>query len=330
MRTLLKKGQPGLNDVHVNYALTNILVGYVQSLDSFVAPIVFPTIPVQQKSNFYWVYSKEDFLRDEAKVRAAGTESAGGGFGLTTQSYNCIVEAYHKDLADMILANADSALNLETAAARFVGAKLAIRRERRWVASFFVPGVWGTDMVGVVAAPAAGQFIQWDQAASTPLADIEVGKLAMMGTTGYAPNTLVLGPQVFSKLKDNAKIRDQFKYTSADSIDLAMMAQFFGLKRIVVANGVYTSTAEGAAVQTTGFIAGKNALLCYTPDAPSVLEPAAGYTFSWSGYTGSVDGYALSRFRMPELRVDRLEGEIAYDMRVIAPAMGYFLGGVVA
>lgn len=322
--------QPGLADVHVNAALTNISVAYVQDPNAFIADKAFPVVPVEQQANFYYLFTKEDFLRDEAKPRAPGAESAGGGFNLTTASYSTNPEAFHKDIPDQIRANADSVLSLDSAATQFVTQKLLIRRERRWVSNFFGTGIWGTDVTGVAAAPAGGQFLQWDVALSKPLTDLETGKMAILAASGMIPNTLVLGAQVFSKLRDNQSIKDQFKYTSADSIDVNMMARFFGVDRVLVANSVYTSTVEGNATPVTGFIAGKHALLCYVPPAPSLMTPAAGYTFQWNGYVGSIGGWRIKRIRMDWLNADRIEGEIAYDMKVVASALGYFLSGAVA
>lgn len=320
MRTQFQKAQPTASDVHVNAPLTNISVAYIQDQSLFVADRVFPVVPVQNQSNLYYIFNKEDFLRDEAKPRAPSTESAGGGFNLTTASYAAIVEAFHKDVDDQVRANADSVLSLDTAATKFVTQKLLIRRERRWVASYFTTGVWGTDIT-------PGTL--WSAAAGTPRADVEVGKMAIAGSTGLFPNKLVMGAQVFSALRNSADVRDQFKYTSADSIDEAMLARYFGVDEVLVLKSVFSSSAEGATA-ATGFTAGKHALLTYTTDAPSLMQPTAGYLFAWAGYTGAINGLRMKRYRMDPINSDRIEGEIAYDMKVVAPALGYFFNSVVA
>lgn len=313
--------QPTPGDVHISAALTNISVAYVQDASAFVADKVFPVVPVEHQSDQYWVFNKEDFLRDEARVRADTTESAGGGFNLGTQGYSAQVEAFHKDIGDQLRANADTVLQLDSAATRFVTQKLMIRRERRWASQFFSAGVWGTDVTPATL---------WSAANSDPVADIETGKMAIQGVSGFKPNTLVLGPQVKSALRNNGRVRDQFKFTSAESIDDAMLARLFGVDRVMSMDAVYSPTIEGGASPVTQFIAGKNALLCYTPSSPSILEPAAGYTFMWRGYVGSNNGMRVKKFRMEKNAADRIEGEIAYDMRQVAPSLGYFLSGAVA
>lgn len=313
------KAQPTPGDAHVNKPLTNISIAFVQR-GGWIADQVFPVVPVENQSDLYYTFSQNDFWRDEAKVRAPATESAGGGFGLSTTAYRCVVEAYHKDVDDQLRANADSVLALDLAATEFVTQKLMIRRERRWAQSFFATGIWGTDITPATL---------WSAAGGDPLADVELGKVAIALNTGFVPNTMVIGYQVLSALRNNAKVRDQFKYTSAESINEAMLARYFGIDRLVVMQNVYASNNEGAAA-VNAFIGGKSALLCYSTPSASVMTPTAGYTFAWRGLVGSSGGMRMKRFRMENLESDRIEGQMAYDQKVIAPAMGYFLNGVVA
>jgi hypothetical protein len=76
--------QPTQGSVHVNRPLTMISVAYMQDQAEFIADKVFPVVPVDKQSDLYYVYTKNDWFRDEAKPRAAGTESAGGGYNLST------------------------------------------------------------------------------------------------------------------------------------------------------------------------------------------------------------------------------------------------------
>lgn len=313
-------GQPSLRDVHVSVPLTQISIAYQQDESVYVADKVFPMVPVQNQSDVYYRYTKSDFFRDEARKRAPGTESAGGGFTLSTSTYGCEIYAFHQDVPDPIRANADSVLSLDTTVTKMVTQRLLIRRERLWASSFFTTGVWGTDIT---------PSNLWDTTNGNPLTDVETGKLAILRKTGLLPNTLILSPEVVSKLRDNAKIRDQFKYTSADSIDLAMMARYFNVERVLVVNAVYDAAVEGAS-ESMNFVVGKHGLLCYTPPAASLMQVAAGYTFAWNGYLGAGMGTRMGKFRMEHLKSDRIEGEMAFDMRVICPDVGYFFNGLVS
>ena len=70
---------PTLSQVHVDAILTNASVAYIQSADNFIANKVFPIVPVDKQSDLYFKYTKEDWFRDDAKVRADGAEAAVAG-----------------------------------------------------------------------------------------------------------------------------------------------------------------------------------------------------------------------------------------------------------
>jgi hypothetical protein len=319
--TNIRKARPTPGDVHVNAPLTNVAVAWWQTQTNYVADQIFPIIPVAKQSDLYYKWNKEELLRDEAAPRAPGTESAGGRLSVSTDNYSTKVEAFHKDIDDQLRENADSVLALDSSATRFVAQKLLTRRETAFFAKYFTTGVWGTD-----ASPST----KWNAASSTPRADVDAAKMKILGDTGFMPNVLVIGPYVLTGLRSNAEVRDQFKYVSADSIDTAMLARFFGVDRVVVSNAVSTTTKEGAATQTTGFLAGKHALLMYAAPSPSILEPSAGYIFNWTGNTGSLAGMRIKRFRMEHLASDRIEGEMAYDFKVVATELGYMMNAAVS
>ena len=76
---------PTMQNAHIDRAMTNISVAYLQEANAFIADKVFPIVPVKRQSDVYYQYSKEDFMRDEAQERGAATESAGGDYGVEAQ-----------------------------------------------------------------------------------------------------------------------------------------------------------------------------------------------------------------------------------------------------
>lgn len=323
--------QPTQSQVHVNRPLTNISVAYMQSTAEFISDKVFPVLPVDKASDAYYVYTKNDWFRDEAQVRPPATESAGGGYGITTDNYNTKTYAYHKDVPWDIRANADAGIDLDRDATEFVTQRLLLRRERDWAAKYFAAGLWGTTITGVASAPSANQVIQWSNfASSDPAGDIDVGKRAIKLTTGITPNTLVLGYDVFTKLKRHTTIRDQYKYVNSDVVTTDMLAKLFDIDRVLVAGGVYATNNEGETAAYS-FVQGKGALLTYAAPRPSLLTPSAGYTFQWKGISqGAGQTVAVQTFPMRELKVDRVEAEMAFDNKLVASDLGYFFDQIVA
>ena len=322
----ITKNQPTSTAAHFNVPLNNIVVAYMQSAN-MVSEAVFPVVPVAKQSDLFYKYDIDTFYRDDAKPRAPGTESAGGGFTFNMDSYNCLVEAYHKDIDEQLRANADSVLQLDRAASLFVAQKMVLRRETRWLDTFFKQGVWATDWAGVVGVPTTNQFQRFDVASSDPRLVVEATKLQVLATTGYELNVAVFGAAVMSRLVTNPFVREQFKYTSAESINEEMVARYLGLDNVYVSKSVVATGNEGAAA-TVGLQAGRHVLLAHRAAAPSVMAPSAGYTFSWTGLTGG--GVSTTKFPLVQLASDRVESQMAYDFKVVAPQLGVFLRDAVS
>ena len=314
--------QPTSNDVHVDAILTNISVAYIQDQKAYIANQVFPTVPVEKQSDKYFLYSKGDWFRDEAQKRAPATESVGSGYSLSTSTYSADVYAFHKDVDDQVRANADSPLNVDRDATEFVTQRMLMRQEVQWTADFFTSSIWANDVTPT--------NLWSDYTASDPIGDVETGKAAILNSTGYLPNTMVLGYDVFRQLRHHPDIVDRVKYTSAENVTEDILARFFGVDRILVARAIRNTGKEGAA-NAFSSIAGKNCGLFYTAPTPGLLTPSAGYSFAWRGVSdGMGANVGITRFRMPELRADRIEAQMAWDNKVIATDLGYFFPSVVA
>lgn len=324
---------PKMQNAHIDRALTNVSVAYLQDESAFIADKVFPIVSVMKQSDVFFMYDKGDFMRDEAQVRGAGTESAGGDYGVeASEPYYCRKHAFHKDVTPEERANYDEPLNADHDAAEFVSQKMLIRREMEWASKFFTTGVWGTEITGVESGATDGQAIQWNLATSNPIKDITDASVAMAGATGFKPNTLVLSPYAFNALKNHEDILDRIKYTQKGIVTTDLLATLFEVKNVYVAWGVVNSAAKGAA-NAVDFIMGKNALLCYSAEKPSIRKPSAGYIFAWTGLEGSgAYGNRIVRLPMDQLGLgtERIEGEIAFDVKKVCADLGCFFKDIVA
>jgi len=324
--------QPNINSVHIDAILTNISIAYMQNTDNYIADKVFPIIPVDKRSDKFFTYTKNDWFRDEAQRRAPATESAGGGYNLSTGSYSADVFAFHKDVPDQITANADSPLNPLREAAEFVTNRLLLRREIQFVSDFMQAGVWGNTVTGTAGTATPGTFAtQWSNyTSSDPIEDIEEGKADILSATGMEANTLVLGYEVFRQLKNHPDLVDRIKYTSSQTITTDMMAAMFDIPRVIVSKAVKATNLEGA-TEAYAFATGKTALLAHVAPQPGLMTPSAGYTFSWTGVSGGLGAtIGTSQFRMDSIRADRVEAEMAFDNKIIGADLGYFWNSIVA
>jgi hypothetical protein len=321
---------PTPGDMHVNTPLTNVSVAFIQSQTSFVADSVFPSINVAQQSNLYYRYSRADWNRAEAQVRAPGTESAGGGWNVSTDSYFADVWAVHKDIADQDYANADAQFNLDAEAAQWVTQQMLLRRDMLWVQEFMTASKWTGDQTGVSASPTGPQFLQWNDANSDPIANIRSQAIAVTERGGgFRPNVLVLGPRAYEALVNHPDIIERIKYSERGIVGNDLLAALFGVERVVVPWTVRDTATEGA-TEANSFAFGKAALLVFAAPNAGLRTPSAGYTFNWSGLLGASDGVRIKRFELPALASTRIEGEIAVDMKIVAPELGVYFASAVA
>lgn len=323
---------PTKAQAHIDKALTNISVAYMQDETAFIADSVFPKIPVKKQSDVYFIYNKGDMFRDEAKVRGNATESVGGEYGVeASDPYYCKVFAFHKDVTEQERANTDEPLECDQDATDFVTQKMLIKREVAWASKYFKTGVWTTEITGVDATPTATQAIKFSNPASDPIQVITNEAVNMASKTGYKPNTIVVSPKVFYNLKNHEDILDRIKYTQKGIVTTDLLCTLFEVDNFYVAWAVVNDANQGAA-DNINFIMGNHMLLCYVNPKPAIKKPSAGYVFTWTGLEGA-GAYGNRVVRLPMdmlgLGTERIEGEIAFDAKIIAQDLGVFFKDIV-
>lgn len=327
---------PSQSDLHINVPLTNVSIAYIQNSDVFIADKVFPKVPVEKQSDAYYKYSKSAWRRTNAQRRAPGTETVGVGWDVTMDSYFAHVYGVHKDIDDQTRANADSVFALDKDATAFVTNQLLLKRDLDWAGTYFKSGVWGED-IALSPSASTADMKPWDLSTSDPIMFMANQQIAFHQETGFKANTMVMGANVKKALKNHPAIIDRIKYTQKGIVSDDLIATLFEVDKIFTSMATYSTgpdipdaKAQDAAA-TNSFIANPDSvLLCHTASAPSLMTPTAGYTFTWKGYLGgNSQGIRMFRFRMDHIRSDRIEGEMTYDMKVVAPDMGKFITGVV-
>ncbi len=323
---------PTMRDVHIDGPLTAMSVAYYIEESDFISDLVFPVVPVKKQSDRYFVYSKGDLLRDEAKPRTPGTESAGGTVGIdNTPSYVTQDVAFHEDVSRDLAANADAPLDPKRDAALNCTQKMMIRKERQFAGSFFKTGVWGKDWTGKSSGPGADEFLQFNQSTSHPLTVITQAKRYSKCQSTRMPNIMVVGPEVHDVIINHADILDRIKYTQTGVVDENLLAALFKVKRYIVGEAMYNTAKEKVAASLAG-IYGKGILLAYAPDRPALRTPSAGYCISWTAIPGGTMGkmgMQVVDIPMDHLRADRIETQMSWDMKVVAADCGIFLDAAI-
>lgn len=317
-------GQPTPQDLHVNAALTQLSIGYRNP--AYVADQVFPIVRVNKQSDIIPAYDQSHWFRDNAQVRAPGTVSTGGGYTVdTSATYFCNHWSRRFEIPDPLRRNADAPFDLDSDATRFVTDKIQMRREVAFAAAHFTTSVWGADRVG------GTDFAQWsDYGASDPVVDIDTYKDNVEARIGAEANKMLLGKQVHLQLKNHPVLMDRIKYTQRAQLTADLIASLLEIDSYLVGRSIYTTTIEGTAEASVTYtrIWGKNALLLHVPSAPSLLTPAAGYTFVWQIVPNALQ--YIKRMRNEEREIDIIEANSYFDQKVTAARAGEFLSAAVA
>jgi hypothetical protein len=300
--------------------LTDFSIAYLQDQTSFIGGDAIPSFPVEHKSDLYFIFNKDDWMRDDAvKVRAEGEEAPMSGFTLSKSSYNATPWWTSVPLSQLVTANADPSVPLDRAAAQLVTQRMLIRRERLFATGFMTTGLWANSVTGGL------NFTQWSDYASDPEKDIDNAKNVVVRTTGFEPNVLTVAYTTHQALKRHPIIKDRIKYTSDESITAQIIARFFELDEYHVSKAAYSSTQEGAPTPTQAFAIGPHALLTYKEGSPTIMSPTAATIFAWSGLTGLNNaGVRIDQYYDEKKKQDVVRGEFAFAMVITASDLGYF------
>jgi len=325
--------QPPPGDILVSRPLSNLSVAYIQDQKVYVAAKFAPSVMVRLQGGKYFRFNKSDWNRIEARKRGPGTESAGSGWRLDQDGvYFCEERSVHKDNTPQDYANAEAPINVDMDANEWVTQQLLLLREYEFASTFFGTGKWGKDWTGVAAAPAADQFLQWNDASSDPVSDVELAKDYIRKLTGKEPNTLVVGSTTHSRLKSNAEVLDRMKITTDKVVTPALLAAMLEIDNYLVAKAVIDTAAEGATDSMDYVLDPKAALLAHVEPSPGIKKASAAYTFSWTGLVGAgtIDRVQIKRWFSQDRNSTRIEGTQAYDMRIVAADLGLYFDQAVA
>lgn len=319
--------QPNLEDVHFDSLLTDFSVGYIQDPSHFIADNVFPRKMVNHQSNKYATFDIGDMNRDDMERRAPAAESAGTGYGTSSDNYSVDKWALHQDVDWDTIANSDDAHQPLQNATRILAQKERIRRDRQWVTDFFTTSIWGTDITG------GTNFTQINDDTSDPINLIGDYQLTVGAATGFEPRTLVLSAKGWLKLRNHPDIVSRINGGATPGgpavANLQSVAAIMNLDRILVSRGVYNSAAEGATDSMT-WIAGNHALLCYVDPSPGLMTPTAGMQFVWLADPNAVEGRVIRTIDDAKTQSTRVEVESGWDMKVTGSSLGVFMSGFVA
>lgn len=311
---------PTINDVQaVDPVLTNLLIGYMNAADRFVASRVFPSVSVEKDSGTFYKFDKKYFLSDEMEERVPGTKFPRGRFGVSTDTFTTLQYALSSPIADEVRANSQVPMDLEQAAVRWLSQKNMIRKERAFSAAFMAASVWGTDNTTAT---------DWDDfALGDPVTDVQTARRTISVNTGQMPNSIIMGRIVADALENHPDILDRVKYVQVANAGnvAAAMADVLGLLNYWVSDASYNSADEGQS-GTYAAIIDDDALICHVDPGAGIFGATAGKTFVWT--PGGGEGL-IQNVRLVDEDADLIKMKAQWDQKAVATDLGYFFSGIV-
>lgn len=320
-------------------ALTNMALAYYQGAEHYFAKGIFPICRVRQSSDNYYVFNKEDLLRDSWQRKPAYGKVMPTVISEHTETYNCQVDQMIMGVdlirqTDIDRRQDPSIADPRKQRTKTIAEQANIHQDRVFAEKFFKAGVWNNEWTGVDNTTTNGnEFIKFSNGNSDPIKFIAEQKLSVHEQTGRTPNKLALGANVFTALTQHPGILERVKYSGSTAnpamVTRNVLAQLFGVDELVVLMSIYNKAKQGADAEMS-FIGDPNAmLLAYATNTPSVEEPSAGYIFTWDMLG---DGQILPIRQYPGAPgtdTEYIDGLMAYDIRKTADDLAVFFKDVV-
>lgn len=252
--------------------------GYRNS--TFIADALFPRVSIPNRSMRVIRFGKEAFRLLNTR-RAPGAEKKRIQYGYASDPVALAQDALEGVVPDEHQEEAEAVPGIDLAAGAVNMVLDAIDLGYEYEAAQIARNANSYDNNHKIVLAGADR---WTDPTSDPLGDFKAAREVVRRSIGRYPNTLVLGPNAGNALKDHPKIKEQFKYTSKDSITTEMLAAYFDVKKVVIGAAVYLpETVDDAAMAND--VWGDDAILAYVPETGDNFQvPSYGYTYELKGY----------------------------------------------
>lgn len=316
-----------------NNYLTNMSVAYFQPDDWFVSPFIFPIVPVQLSTSYYYIFSKGDLARDNVARKPENGKVTPMMFGSTQDLYSCQVDQIIVGLdqirtLDYQRSGAPGMADPRRARVRIATEQLKLHMDRTFAEGYFKSGIWSNEYTGTSSTPSGKQFYKFNDANFDPVGFFGTLRTEMMKNGRRRPNVLALGVEAYEGLKSNPDILERVKYSGSTAnpatINQNVLAQLLEIDRVVVLNSTYN--AGGYGTEDMQFICdSKGALLCYAAPNPAVDEASAGYTFAWD-MLGNGQYIAFDQYEGENgTHTEFVEGLMSTTPKKVCDELGVFL-----
>lgn len=308
--------------LHIDKALSNVSIAYQNS--DFIADEIFKAVPVQKQSDKYYEYGFEHFSPADDS-RAPTTEANEVDWKVSNDQYFAQGHALRALIADEEMQDADAEFDLEAESTELVTDKILLNKEIAAANLLTNPSNYYT---GLSLALGSNGTYQWsDYVHSNPQQDVLYALRTIHQLSGINANVMIVSRAVFDILKLHPVLIDLIKYTQRGVLTEELMAQLFGVEKILIGNALFNSSADQFS-PNLNYIWGNNVVLGYVPPRAGRRVPALGYTFMWN--KDGAGAVQVRKWYERSRRATVIEAERWYDMKIVSNMAGFVFTNTIA
>jgi hypothetical protein len=302
-----------VTDLKFNKQITDAAIGFLQDTQDFAATQAFQVVGIDDEYGSYLEYTLEDLLKTTLERVGPGSsfpKTEVGSSWKTIELYKHGVDRPIPDEKKKRLRNAkqDAADQLMVEGYRYL--------EKLMIDTIMGTAKFDTTKTGGV------DFTVFSDSSSDPIAVVSEYVDLVAQTTGKKPDSILMGADVFRKLKNHADIVGRIGENIATrKATLATLAELFEVDNIYVSRGVQ-NTANKGGTANTAYQTSNEMLIYYKGAGNSIETPSAAKIIYCDNpiYGGNLLNILEGRDQDAEADIIRIKG---YFMPVVtAKALG--------
>jgi len=302
----------------VNPVMTGHAVRFMRDPMGFVGMKLMPLFPSAEQSSQYYVWERANSLSIPRNIRhSPGAPFARSLPKISDDGFACRDWGHETPVPDEIRRKYANRIDADISAVRRNVEIIKVNHELRVLA-----------VVNGATVPNATPSVKWNEADSDPKADVNAAKESIRQNTGLRANLMVISEPTKLVLEVHPKIAERVKYTTTGVTSLQVLAQYFGVAEIVVADQLINSAQEGQALSPAD-IWEDLVMLAHVNPARDLMVPTFGRTFGWQDFTGA-EGIEIKSYRDETVASDVHRSRQFTDEKLVFNLAGYRLDDVLA
>ena len=264
--------------------LTGLAQGYCSD-SPLVGQFIAPVVTVECRTGAVIRFGKEAFAtQNTRRAYSAKVQTVSSKFSAVTYTLESNALAYEIPVevledAKCLEVQNQTAIDLRTIEINNLIARISRGHELNVISKVTDPATYETaNYAASITAAVPGSNLPWSDPAATPIKDVLALQSITRQSAGCRFNAIVLGSAIYEALLTHPDIVGRVQYASTDVVNEKVLAAYFNVQSVMVADAVALDPVNGRLVS----IFPENGFLGFYSPAPGqnvvALAPSAGFT----------------------------------------------------